>query len=187
AVAGEGAVWVGRRRKAATAPDSVLRVDPGTNRVAKELVFGEEGVQSLDVGGGAVWITNSRRDRVSRLSVRTGVRESRVVGRRPRGVAFAAGRVWTANYDDGTVTELSQGLDRRSVQAVGPGPTGIAGAGGALWVTNFLGGTVTRIDAETGRVEDSVAVGRNPFAVVARGDLAWVTNYGDGTVTRIRA
>ncbi len=186
--AGEGAVWVGRRQADGGGADSILKVDPSALRVVGTQIFGEEGVQEIAVGRGAVWITNRRRDRLSRLDVRSGERSSRPVGFRPRGVAVGPDAIWVANSGAATVSQVDfDGRQRASVR-VGSQPTGIAIAGGAVWVTNFLDNTVTRIDPATRRTAGApLDVGTNPFAIAAAGADVWVTNVADDTVTRIAA
>jgi YVTN family beta-propeller protein len=183
---GAGAVWVGRRAQGGTAPDSVVRIDPQTNAITNNLIFGEEGVNNLAAGPDGVYVTNNRRDRVSRIDRATGQRASTPVGSRPRGVAAGAGAVWVANYGESTVTQLTPALRRRATLLVGAGPAGVAVGRNAVWVTNYLGGSVSRIDPRTRAVSEPITVGTNPFAVVAHGDTAWVTNLADGTVTRVQ-
>ena len=184
--AGEGAVWVGRRQADGGGADSILKIDPIRLRVVGTQIFGEEGVQEIAVGRGAVWITNRRRDRLSRLDVRSGGRSSRPVGFRPRGVAVGPGAIWVANSGAATVSQVDfDGRQRASVR-VGSQPTGVAVAEGAVWVTNFLDNTVTRIDPATRRtVGAPLDVGTNPFAIAAAGADVWVTNVADDTLTRI--
>jgi streptogramin lyase len=188
AAAGGGSVWIARRGTPGTAPDSVLKIDPSADKVVTELVFGEEGVNNLAVGDGGVYVTNRRRDRLSRIDVRTGVRRSVPIGRQPRGVDVGGGFVWVANFDAGTATQLTPGLRNPYDVISGSGPAGVAVGRDTVWVTNQLDGTVARLDLRTGeQVGAPIPVGRNPYAIVARGASAWVTRLADAKVTRIDA
>jgi streptogramin lyase len=185
AAAGAGAVWVARRQDRGTPISSVIRVDPRTGQT-KELLFGEEGVGDIAVGGGFVWVTNRRRDRVSRIVPSSRVRSSLPVGVGPHYVDFGQGFAWVTNQGDGTVTQLAPSFEPRYTNPVGAAPTGVAVGGGSVWIANGLADEVVRLDPKTGKAQGQpVPVGRNPYAVVARGSSAWVTNLGDSTITRI--
>jgi streptogramin lyase len=187
---GEGAVWVGRRAGGSTdPPSSIIKVAPrgGETRV---ILFGQEGVGDLAVGGGYVWVANRRRNRISRLDPTTGGRMSARIGTGQHRVAFGEQQVWVTNYNDGTVSQNNRSLTNLATDPAGvSGPGGIAVARHVVWVASYLDDSVARFDARTGNrlAEDPIAVGRNPFAITAHGTTAWVTNLASGTVTRIDA
>ncbi len=180
-------VWVGRREQGGTPTDSVVKVDPASGEVTRDIIMGEEGVNTLDAGDGALFVSNRKRSRVTRIDASSGQRRSTAVGFRPRGVAVVGSSVYVAAYGENTVTRLSTDtLSGGAAIPVGQGPVGVAGAAGSVWVANYLEGTVTRIDARTGRVAArGVQVGTNPFAVAAGRRGAVVTNLADGTVQQV--
>ncbi|WP_187368996.1 serine/threonine-protein kinase [Baekduia soli] len=185
AAAGAGAIWIARRQDPGTPISSVIKVDPSTG-ATRELLFGEEGVGDITTGGGYVWITNRRRNRVSRLDPATGARRSLPVGAGPHYIAFGAGFAWVTNQGDGTVSQIAPSFDPRYTNQSGAGPAGVAVGSTAVWVANRLANEVVRLDRRTGAlIGQPIPVGRNPYAVVAHGRSAWVTNLGDSTITRI--
>ncbi|HYF26225.1 MAG TPA: protein kinase [Baekduia sp.] len=179
-------VWVGLRAQGAARADSVVKVDAAGGAVTATLVFGEEGVQDLAATAGAVFVTNRRRDRVSRVSVATSSRRSVAVGFRPRGVAVGAGAVWVADSGDNTLTKVRAGdLGGRVRIQVGGSPIGVAVAAGSVWVANNLSNTVSRVDVARSRELAEVDVGTNPFAIAAGRRGAVVTNLADDSVQQV--
>jgi streptogramin lyase len=185
AAAGEGAIWVARRQQPGTPISTLIKVNPSTGATT-ELPFGQEGVGDVSTGGGYVWVTNRRRDRVTRVDPATGERVSKPVGLGPHYVDYGAGFVWVTNQGDGTVSQIAPSFQPRFTDPVGAAPTGVAVGRGAVWVANRLADEVVRVSPKTGKlIGQPIPVGRNPYAVVAHGTSAWVTNLGDSTVTRI--
>jgi streptogramin lyase/predicted Ser/Thr protein kinase len=187
AAAGEGAIWVGRRASKTTdPPSSIFKINP-RNGETSEILFGQEGVGDVTVGGGYVWVANRRRSRVSRLTPSTGERKSTAIGLGIHRVAYGAGSVWVTNYDDGTVTQNTRALDNRTTVPLSVrGPQDLTVVGDTVWVVSNLDDSVVALDVKTGDpVGDPITVGRNPFAIVAHGKSLWVTNLASATVTRI--
>lgn len=188
-VAGEGAIWVGRRAKRATdSPSSIVKVDPRGGET-KEILFGQEGIGDLTVGGGYVWVPNRRRSRLSRIDPSSGERRSTPIGLGDHRVAFGAGQVWVTNYNDGTLSQNNRSLSNAVTDALNVrGPLDLTVSGDTVWVASKLDDAVVRLDARTGKtIGEPIAVGRNPFAIVAHGDHVWVTNLASASVSRIDA
>jgi streptogramin lyase/predicted Ser/Thr protein kinase len=188
-VAGEGAIWVGRRAKRATdPPSSIVKVDPRGGDT-KEILFGQEGIGDIAVGGGYVWVPNRRRSRLSRIDPSSGERRSTPIGLGDHRVAFGADQVWVTNYDDGTISQNNRSLSNAVTDALNVrGPLDLTVSGNTVWVAGKLDDAVVRLDARTGKtIGEPIAVGRNPFAIVAHGDHVWVTNLASATVSRIDA
>jgi streptogramin lyase/predicted Ser/Thr protein kinase len=188
-VAGEGAVWVGRRALRATdPPSSIVKVDPRGGQT-KEILFGQEGVGDIATGGGYVWVPNRRRSRLSRLDPVSGERKSTPIGLGQHRVVFGAGQVWVTNYDDGTISQNNRSLSNAVTDALNVrGPLDLVVSGNTVWVASYLDDAVVRLNARTGKtIGEPIAVGRNPFAIVAHGDHVWVTNLASATVSRIDA
>jgi streptogramin lyase/predicted Ser/Thr protein kinase len=188
-VAGEGAVWVGRRALRATdPPSSIVKVDPRGGDT-KEILFGQEGVADIAIGGGYVWVPNRRRSRLSRIDPSSGARKSTPIGLGRHRVAFGADQVWVTNYDDGTISQNNRSLSNAVTDALNVrGPLDLEVTGNTVWVASYLDDAVVRLDARTGKtIGEPIAVGRNPFALVAHGDHVWVTNLASASVSRIDA
>jgi streptogramin lyase len=188
-VAGEGSIWVGRRAKRTIdPPSSIVKVDP-RGGATKEILFGQEGVGDIAVGGGYVWVPNRRRNRLSRIDPSSGERRSTPIGLGKHRAAFGAGQVWVTNYDDGTISQNNRSLSNAVTDALNVrGPLDLVVSGNTVWVASYLDDAVVRLDARTGKtIGEPIAVGRNPFAIVAHGGHVWVTNLASGTVSRIDA
>jgi streptogramin lyase len=186
-VVGEGAVWVGRRAKRTNdPPSSIVKVDPRGGET-KEILFGQEGVGDIAIGGGYVWVPNRRRNRLSRIDPSSAVRKSTPIGLGQHRVAFGADQVWVTNYDDGTISQNNRSLSNAVTDALNVrGPLDLTVSGNTVWVASYLDDAVVRLDARTGKaVGEPIPVGRNPFAIVAHGGHVWVTNLASATVSRI--
>ncbi len=180
---GAHGVWVGSR--GAQNVNNVVRIDPRSNRIVKQLGVAQ-GVQDLSAGEGGVWVVERNRQFVTRIRARDGRRTRIGLSRGLQAIEVGAGAVWVSNEDAGLVSRIDPASEGHAEVKVGSQPQGIGIGGGAVWVANKLDGTVTRIDPRTVRVTGApVAVGLNPFAVAVRGPRVFVTNLGDGTVSRI--
>jgi YVTN family beta-propeller protein len=169
AIAAQGAsVWV--------APSSGLltRLDPVTRRVAQK-VDPNSGPSGIGVGAGAVWMTDSEADNVTRVDP-TGLLTPITVGNGPAGIAVDSGGVWVADSLDDAVVRIDPSI--RSVTTtipVGRSPAGVAIGAGSVWVANSGDGTVTRIDPRSGKVVARIVVGGSPQAITIANGRAWVT------------
>ncbi|WP_426561065.1 ABC transporter substrate-binding protein [Angustibacter sp. McL0619] len=133
--------------------------------------------------------------------------ELRALARRPPGrrrlTAMAAaavvvlvlltGLTWRMSQDrrpsfaGGGVAVLDSRGGVQSVTELASAPTAAAVGNGAVWVVQNQSSSVARLDATSGRVEQTIPVGRSPVAVAAHDDDVWVANGTDGTVTWINA
>ncbi len=69
---------------------------------------------------------------------------------------------------------------------MGKNPRAVATGHGSVWVANFGGGSVTRVDAESGRVLQTIPVGRGPIDIAVGRESVWVSTQ-EGRVARIDA
>jgi len=120
AVSAFGAVWV-----ANDGAGTVVRIDPGTNRVTRSVKL-RPGLFSVARGFGAVWAVNYKRDSLTRVDPASGRTRSVRVGASPFDVLCAFGRVWVTSWEAGLLTELEPRTLRvvRRIE-VGPRPTGL--------------------------------------------------------------
>ena len=169
AIAARGnAVWV--------APSSGLltRLDAATGRPVQP-VDPNASPAGVDVGDGAVWVTDDQANNVTRVDP-TGLPTAIAVGNGPTGIAVGEGGVWAADSLDNKVTRIDP--DSRSVTytiPVGRSPSGVAVGAGSVWVANNGDGTVTRIDPRTDRVLATIPVGGSPQAIMVADGRVWVT------------
>jgi YVTN family beta-propeller protein len=169
AVSAQGdSVWV--------APSSGLltRLDPASGRVVQQ-VDPNAGPTGIALGDGAVWVTDSEANNVTRVDP-TGLLTSIAVGNGPSGIAAGAGSVWVADSLDGSVVRIDP--ITRSVTTtipVGMSPMGVTFGAGSVWVADSGDGSVDRIDPATNKVVAKIAIGESPQAVTIADGRAWVT------------
>jgi DNA-binding beta-propeller fold protein YncE len=186
---GRDFVWVLTRGPAGACapprqPCTVLRIDPGTNRVVgKPITLPRDG-WDLAVGAGSVWVTQFD-GRILRIDARTG--RIRPVGARPlyfgSVVAFGGGFVWTGNDDErndgGSITRIDPADNRLVgaplVPARSSSPQSISFSGGALWVADHAGWLV-KIDPATFTVVARERLRFGPHGVVATKHAAYVAD-----------
>lgn len=172
AIAAHGdALWV------APSSGELTRLDPGTGRVVQQ-IDPNAGPAGIDLGAGAVWVTDSGADNVIRLDP-TGLLTTVPVGHGPGGIAVGDGGVWVADSLDDTIVRIDP--DTNAVTAtipVGDAPAGVSIGAGSVWVANSGDGTVTRIDPNTDKAIATIAVGGSPQAITFADGRAWVTIDG---------
>jgi YVTN family beta-propeller protein len=147
----------------ATTGKVVAQVDPNS------------GPTAIAVGDGAVWITDSEANNVTRVDP-TGLLTPIAVGNGPAGIGVGEGGVWVADSLDNTVVRIDP--NTRSVAntiAVGGSPAGIAVGAGSIWVADSGDGTVDRIDPRTRTVAARIVVGGSPRGITIADGRVWVT------------
>jgi DNA-binding beta-propeller fold protein YncE len=82
-----------------SAQDTVVRVDPQTNRVVARFALGGTFAQGTSAGDGAIWIPNKERNTITRFDPRTN-RVAAVLRAGPGAIAATAGfgTVWVTSY-----------------------------------------------------------------------------------------
>jgi YVTN family beta-propeller protein len=170
AIAARGArLWV------APSSGELTRLEPLTGHVLDHL-DPNAGPTGIDLGAdGAVWVTDSDADNVTRVDA-TGAVSPIAVGHYPTGIAIGEGGVWVTDAGDDAVVRIDP--DTRAVTTtipVGKAPAGVAIGAGSVWVANSGDGTVTRIDPNTRKAIATIKVGGSPQAITVAGDRAWVT------------
>ncbi len=146
---------------------------------------------------GNLWFTESRGDRIGRMTLTTGVvtyyRSGMTVGASPRGItAGPDGNLWFTEYKSnrigkitpaGMITEYSVGL------SAGANPNGItAGPDGNLWFTEFSGNRIGKITPAGVITEYSAGLSANawPFGITAGPDgNLWFTEFSGNRIGKI--
>jgi YVTN family beta-propeller protein len=152
---GEGAVW---SLNASIA--RLLRIDPKTNSVVKQIPVGAAG--DVAVGDGSVWLTNPEANTVDRIDSHSYKVSATIhVGTHPLGIVVTPRAVWVAN--DGLATPDIPSVSRidparnKVVATIPLGPTSaccalhmdVSVARGAVWVVVPQANMVVRIDPAT--------------------------------------
>ena len=187
-------------REVVVRPDSLVEIDPATNRVVSAVRVGGE-PESIAATDDAMWVANFGDRTVARVDLAT--REVQAVGGAPVAqhvVSGLNGDVWLSSFEAPFVTLVARRgriLGGRYELAGAPlrvrlpgSAEGLAVGGGYLWVTSPAdsGGrdSVFRIDLRTRRLVSSVAVGTLPAFVSFGYGSAWVSNYRGDSVSVVR-
>jgi DNA-binding SARP family transcriptional activator/streptogramin lyase len=184
-------LFTGGNNPPVVVPNSLVKIDPRTNKVADVVRIGRNPISPVIVGG-SIWAVNARDRTVSRFNTKSGSVDT--IGQLKGPVSLAAGRdgaVWvtTAAYQDVLrINARTFEVDRD----VHLGHTAFVAAVGAgsLWVTEPADdlkarGTVAQVDLTTTKLEHRYRVGVIPAGVALGEGAVWVGNLGDGTVSRI--
>jgi YVTN family beta-propeller protein len=151
----------------------LLKIDPGTNRVASRTGIGT-GSCGLGFGAGSLWIEDTNSSTVSRVSVATGKRVRAIrVGIAPYDTMFAFGSAWTTAFSQGELERIDPATNRVVNRWKLPMATGAVGAFGSVWATGIAG--VIRVDPESHQVLARIAVDGGASWTAASADAVWVT------------
>ena len=170
AAAAFGAVWV-----ANDGAGTLVRVDPGTNRVSRRVRL-RPGLFSVAGGFGAIWAVNYKRDSLTRVDPASGRTRTVRVGASPFDVLCAFGRVWVTSWEAGVLSEIEPHSLRivRRIR-IGPRPTGLRATGGGLWVGFGRSATsIARVDARTRAIRRVQMDERAPSWFVAGTRALWI-------------
>jgi DNA-binding SARP family transcriptional activator/streptogramin lyase len=172
-------------------PDSLVKIDPKTNKVVDVIRVGRLPV-AVALAGNFVWVVNSADSTLTRVDTSSG--QTQTIGglSSPTGItADGHGNVWvtTAAYEsvirvNGKTLRPDFTVPLRHnafLPAVGAG---------SLWVTEpphslGLPGTLARINPTTTKLERRFAVGIFPVGVAVGERAVWVTNGAEASVSRI--
>ncbi len=158
---GEGSVWV-----AQPLHDAVVRIDPATNSVVRE-VPGGRAPEVVAVGHRSVWVASPLDGFVQRIGVDAYDVQARVQVSMPSVIAAGADAVWITSESTDTLTRLDAETNDRLEFEVGDSPRGVAVTRDAVWVALGTPGSLVRIDLATGEVERTLDVEGFADAVVA--------------------
>ncbi len=152
-------------------------------------VPGAGSLVDVSAQAGSVWVADSERDVIVRLSPET-LRVSSTV-EIPAGAVrvFATeATVWVTGKEN-SVTPVDIGEDEdEAAEAieVGPGPVGLVVAGDSVWVCVSERDEVVRIDRRSRRVaEEAMKVGDAPVALTASNGTLAVVSQDDRSITYI--
>jgi DNA-binding beta-propeller fold protein YncE len=183
---GYGAVWVVTR---GASRNEVLRIDPDTGRVTKQLRFPKSApIDGLAVGLGSVWVGASATATLFRIDPRsTRVTGQANLGHRSARPEIVFGQVWVGLSDEGGDTVIIDPRTRTPtvVEHLGCCPPGrgydTAGSG-SIWTYDTPSGTVERWNRLSHQGAANIHVVQPPFyggpclTSIAAGERAvWVT------------
>jgi DNA-binding beta-propeller fold protein YncE len=182
------------------ANNSVAVVDPRTDRLVDDVVTGDyPGPLASD--GRYVWVGNIGDDTIVAIDSKTRERGFTTAVQQPLDFAVTGNRLWIANgtsfaggRPSGGGTIQCRGCRRGSTTTVKLGPSDradsspatVASDGGSLWAADGTSRTVYRVDAEDGRILNSIG-GADPNAIAVAHGTAWVAEPRRGDVIHIDA
>ena len=179
------AVWV-----TSESTDSVVRLDPGSNRAGAQVGV-HKPCSGLAVGFGSLWIPSCGDHTIVRVVAESGALQATIaVGPADSegGIAVGAGSVWLVTSADGELTRVDAATNRVVARVRIPaGSFNPLFAYGSVWVTSNAGNVLVRVDPVTNKVVSSTPVGPMPRFLTYGAQSIWVLNQGDGTVARVDA
>jgi DNA-binding SARP family transcriptional activator/streptogramin lyase len=172
-------------------PDSLVKIDPKTNKVVDVIRVGRLPVATA-LAGDFVWVINTADSTLTRVDTRSG--HAQTIGGLNNPTAIAAddkGNVWvtTATYE--SVIRVNGKTLRPDITVPLHHNAFLPAVGaGSVWVTEppfNLGapGTLARINLTTAKLERRFTVGIFPVAVAVGQRAVWVANGADASVSRI--
>jgi streptogramin lyase len=185
---GKDAVWVGLSTLEPGVPDTIVRVDPRSDRQTASYTV-PDGVRALVATPHGLWVIHRLKPSVSRVNPETGLPDKHMgLGNNDFGsAAYAEGFVWVTIPLEDTVARIDAKTGRKISSGVGRRPTGIAARGGRIWVTSYIDHTISRINPRTAQpIGRAVRVKLNPYALAVSRDSVWLTAVGHGDIVRVR-
>jgi DNA-binding SARP family transcriptional activator/streptogramin lyase len=172
-------------------PDSLVKIDPTTNKVVDVIRVGRLPVATA-LAGDFVWVINTADSTLTRVDTRS--RHAQTIGGLNNPTAIAAddnGNVWvtTATYE--SVIRVNGKTLRPDITVPLHHNAFLPAVGASsVWVTEppfNLGepGTLARINLTTAKLERRFTVGIFPVAVTVGQRAVWVANGADASVSRI--
>jgi len=201
--AGEGSVWVSSQSRS-----TVTRLDPATGEARGRPIGVGGGPTDVAVGGGAVWVANSRQmeGTVSRIEPGSGEAGEPidVADGQTFALTYSAGGVWVAASDDERADRIDVvRIDPESSEVEGDGvrlgrpglPVRLAAGDDAVWVAQAAGaalgagaasGTIARLDpVERRRVGAPASLPGPPAGVSVGEGSVWVAIAGEGALVEV--
>jgi YVTN family beta-propeller protein len=185
---------------ASVPPNSLVSIDPETNRIASSTAVGA-GPVAVAVGEGSVWVANAADQTVSRIDPRTKQLVRTIgTGRTPSAIAIGDGSVWVANAIGarGTVSRIEPQSDEIVRTTVArprlqpdpfapPTPSTIAVGSGSAWTNGNPRAFLARFSTRTGAVRRPALLGqtRSVDGIALGEDAVWVSSSADDTVLRV--
>lgn len=150
----------------------LVRVEPATLALSRPLSLGPASDdQSIAVGEGAIWVTDSVLNTLFRV-VGSAVRRVQIAD--AGSVAVGLGSVWVTDETDGTLWQVDPrlSLPPRPV-SVGGQPVSVAVGSGRVWVADYGGDVVEVVPQGVPRVAGRIHVGRHVTSVAADTGRVW--------------
>jgi DNA-binding SARP family transcriptional activator/streptogramin lyase len=171
-------------------PDSLVKIDPRTNKVVDVIRVGRLPVATA-LAGDFVWVVNNGDSTLTRVDTSSG--HAQTIGglNNPTGItADDRGNVWVTTGTYESVIRVSGKTLRPDITIPLRHNAFLPAVGaGSLWVTEpqhpSLPGTLARISLTTTKLERRFPVGIFPVGVAVGERAVWVANGAEASVSRI--
>jgi YVTN family beta-propeller protein len=184
---------LGRSDSPGVVPNSVVSIDPGSNRLRDVIRVGGRPDQ-LVASGDALFVASPLTGVLTRVDTHTHAVKSVRELAEPSALAAERGRLWVGGVHSGTLLRF----DGRSLHLVervrlgGAAAPWLAVGGGSLWAVQPQSldpaeERVVRINLRHPANQEHFRTGAIPSAVSYGGGSAWVSNFGSETISRIDA
>jgi class 3 adenylate cyclase/DNA-binding beta-propeller fold protein YncE len=171
-----------------TGPNSVVRIDLGSNQLTHGVRVGD-GPAGLVATDGVLWVANAGSQTVSRVDASTATQlYARGGFGVPGAIASSEDAVWVVDGFSGRLSVIDPLLDSVTLVAGDMyGVSGLASGFGSLWLTDAVGDRVIRLNTRTRQVEETIdlAADSGPSAIAVGSDAIWVANQVAMTLSRI--
>jgi virginiamycin B lyase len=163
-----GSLWVPlcakqeRAEQSRGKQNSIVRVDPRTNRISATIPIGPAGEEGgIAASNDSIWIVTDSAGTLVRIDpVTNRARQKLSIAPGSYNPLFSEGMIWITggSADILTAVDASSGAVLATIR-VGAKPRFLAAGGGSIWTLNQGDGTVTRVDAQSKKVTATVIVG----------------------------
>src|SRR5215813_3765456 len=158
-IAVDESVWVSNGPK-----NSVVRIDPKSNKVIGTVPIGTKPCSGLATGFGSVWVPICGDQTLARVDLKEGKLTATIpigIANSEGGLATGADSVWLITDKKGTLARIDPASNKVVAEIQVPaGSFTVAFGEGAVWVTGTQTNVLTRINPETNLVVESIPVGK---------------------------
>jgi virginiamycin B lyase len=171
------------------APNTVVRIDPATGKVAGGTTVGTQPI-NIAFGEGSVWVANFGARTVQRIDPKSNEASPAFGGLNgnPTGMAVGGGFAWVTSSFNGTLTKIDPSTNLAQPVDIGVGGKAVAFGEGSVWVANDVKGTVLRIDPTTlSQQVIQLPAGAAPSGIAVGQGSVWVADRLGSKVLRIDA
>jgi len=177
----------GDRKALAVIPNSVVEIDPKTNRIVSVVPVGRR-PSAIAIVGQDMWVANSFDDTLTHVDTRSGVTRTLGGFEYPTSLAPAARKVWVGNNSKGVLVSIDAVsgavIDRVRIPAAAAA-TFLAYGAGSIWVSEEEA-AVHRISIATGDATMRVP-GLNVHELAFGEGATWAVLAGNRRLLRIDA
>lgn len=173
----------------ASAKNSLVRLDPKTNKPTEPIAGLDKPCAGLANAFGSLWVPNCGNQTLTRLDPKTGKVTATIqvaVANVTSAIAASSDSIWLLSDERSTVSRIDP--DTNTVVAelrVEAGCTSLAFAESAVWLACPAINKVIRLDPRTNVAVNRIDVATKPIALTSGESAIWVLGQTDGKVSRL--